>query len=130
MTHSPSEEQLDRLLGDFIERVTHVSAIVLASADGLHAASSGFDDPDDADRLSSVSSSLFSLDPVISRLSRGRTGNVRQITIEAEGGLMFVAYTAADLLLTVLTSREGDHDLIRNEMRLLDQEVGVVFRIV
>lgn len=124
MNGSPKKETLEKLLGDFVERVAGARAVAVSSTDGLSVHTYGIESPDDADHVSAVSASMFSLARGTNRLLGSTSDKARQIVAEAEGGLFFVTHPAAGALLTVLASHEADLGLIGYEMKMLGQSIG------
>jgi predicted regulator of Ras-like GTPase activity (Roadblock/LC7/MglB family) len=124
MSGKTTKEILDGLLRDFVERVAHVQAAVVASTDGIRMHSYGIDLTDDADQVSAISSSLFSLAKGADRLFTDGGGNARQVITEVDSGLVFVTHPAPGALLTVLASHEANVGLIGYEMNMLGKGLG------
>lgn len=119
---SPSREpDLGWLLSGLVERVPHTRSAVLLSSDGLKKAVSGLD-VQSAEQLAAIASGLFSL-------ARGTgikfDGNdvVRQVIVELDGTVLFVASAGSGSVLAVLAGRETDAGVLGYEMSQLIKSV-------
>lgn len=119
---SPSREpDLGWLLSGLVERVPHTRSAVLLSSDGLKKAVSGLD-VQSAEQLAAIASGLFSL-------ARGTgikfDGNdvVRQVIVELDGTVLFVASAGSGSVLAVLAGREADAGVLGYEMSQLIKSV-------
>ncbi|WP_088177536.1 roadblock/LC7 domain-containing protein [Nocardiopsis xinjiangensis] len=119
---SPGQEpDLGWLLSGLVERVPHTRSAVLLSSDGLKKAVSGLD-VQSAEQLAAIASGLFSL-------ARGTgikfDGNdvVRQVIVELDETIMFVASAGSGSVLAVLAGRETDAGVLGYEMSQLIKSV-------
>jgi len=115
------EPDLGWLLSGLVERVPHTRSAVLLSSDGLKKAVSGLD-VQSAEQLAAIASGLFSL-------ARGTgikfDGNdvVRQVIVELDGTVLFVASAGSGSVLAVLAGRETDAGVLGYEMSQLIKSV-------
>lgn len=115
------EPDLGWLLSGLVERVPHTRSAVLLSSDGLKKAVSGLD-VQSAEQLAAIASGLFSL-------ARGTgikfDGNdvVRQVIVELDGTVLFVASAGSGSVLAVLAGREADAGVLGYEMSQLIKSV-------
>ncbi|MER0241940.1 roadblock/LC7 domain-containing protein [Streptomyces sp. 796.1] len=113
---------LDWLLDDLTTRIEHIRHALVLSNDGLVTAASASLVREDAEHLAAVASGLHSL-------AKGsghhfQTGQVRQVMIEFEEGVLFVTAAGDGSCLCVLSHEEADVGQIAYEMALLVNRVG------
>ncbi|MFE6775816.1 roadblock/LC7 domain-containing protein [Streptomyces sp. NPDC057702] len=113
---------LDWLLDDLTTRIEHIRHALVLSNDGLVTAASTSLIREDAEHMAAVASGLHSL-------AKGsghhfRTGQVRQVMVEFEEGVLFVTAAGDGSCLCVLSHEEADVGQIAYEMALLVNRVG------
>jgi predicted regulator of Ras-like GTPase activity (Roadblock/LC7/MglB family) len=108
------EKDIGWLLRMLIERVPHTKSAVLLSSDGLTTAVQGLD-PDGADRLAAIASSLFSI-ARSAGTQFGGSGGVRQVVAELDDTLLFVSSAGSGSVLAVLAGRDADAGVLGYEM--------------
>jgi predicted regulator of Ras-like GTPase activity (Roadblock/LC7/MglB family) len=118
MNPEESNEKLSWLLTGLVERVPQARSALLLSADGLVRARTPDLSQDDADHMAAISSGLFSLAAGAGR-HFAESEAVRQVVVEMEGALMFVAAAGSGTCISVLTSDEADSGQIGFEMAQL-----------
>ncbi len=120
--------ELDWLLGDFADRVPHVTHAVAVSSDGLRLAATesllpaGSPTADRADQLAAVACGLVSLLAGAARLMGG--GGVVSNLTELDAGFMFSMAVSSGASLLVLASRQCDIGTVSYEMTELINKVG------
>jgi predicted regulator of Ras-like GTPase activity (Roadblock/LC7/MglB family) len=119
--HPGQESDLSWLLSNLVERVPHTRSVVLLSADGLKRAVSGLDD-ESAEQLSAIASGLFSLARGAG-LKFGGSEVVRQVIVELDDTLLFVASAGSGSVLAVMAGREADAGVLGYEMSQLIKSV-------
>ena len=122
MTATTTDNQLSWLLSDLIDRVPHARSALLASTDGIVRAWTPQLGVDDADHLSAIASGLWSLGSGASRKFVGG-GAVRQLVVEIDGGMLFVASAGFNTCISILTDNAADPGQIGFEMARLVQAV-------
>lgn len=113
-----SIQQLGWLITGLVERVPHARSALLLSADGLVRAYTQDLAKDDADHLAAIASGLWSLSAGAGR-KFADSDAVRQVNVELEGALLFVAAAGFGTCISVLTTDEADPGLIGYEMAQL-----------
>ncbi|WP_103501259.1 MULTISPECIES: roadblock/LC7 domain-containing protein [Streptomyces] len=108
---------LSWLLTGLLQRVPHTDSAVLLSSDGLVKASDGLDS-DAADHLAALASGLYSL-ARSAGIRFGDGGEVRQVVVELDTTLLFVATAGQGACLAVLAGREADAAVLGYEMAML-----------
>lgn len=118
MTNEESTHQLSWLITGLVERVPQARSALLLSADGLVRARTSDLSKDDADHMAAIASGLWSLASGAGRKFAG-SGAVRQVGVEMDGALLFVAAAGFGTCISVLTSDSADPGLIGFEMAQL-----------
>lgn len=118
MTNEESTHQLSWLITGLVERVPQARSALLLSADGLVRARTADLSKDDADHMAAIASGLWSLASGAGRKFAG-SGAVRQVGVEMDGALLFVAAAGFGTCISVLTSDKADPGLIGYEMAQL-----------
>lgn len=118
MTNEESTQQLSWLITGLVERVPQARSALLLSADGLVRARTPDLTKDDADHMAAIASGLWSLASGAGRKFAG-SGAVRQVGVEMDGALLFVAAAGYGTCISVLTSDSADPGLIGYEMAQL-----------
>ncbi|OII68119.1 roadblock/LC7 domain-containing protein [Streptomyces sp. CC77] len=116
---------LDWLLDGLVRRVPHARSAVLLSSDGLVKSVHGLD-TDSADHLAALASGLHSL----GRSAGSRFGDgedVRQVVVELDATLLFVAAAGSGSCLAVIAGRETDTAILGYEMTMLVKSVRPYF---
>jgi predicted regulator of Ras-like GTPase activity (Roadblock/LC7/MglB family) len=112
---------LDWLLSGMVQRVPYTRNAVLLSSDGLVKSVHGLD-PDSADHMAALASGLHAL----GRSAGVRFGDgdeVRQVVVELDSALLFVAAAGSGTCLAVLAGGEADAALLGYEMAMLVKRV-------
>lgn len=118
----PSQDtDLGWLLSGLVERVPHTRSAVLLSADGLKKAVTGLD-VESADQLAAIASGLFSLARGTG-VKFGGSDVVRQVVVELDDTLLFVAAAGSGSVLAVIAGREADAGVLGYEMSQLINSV-------
>lgn len=115
MNDEESTHRLSWLITGLVERVPQARSALLLSADGLVRARTADLTKDDADHLAAIASGLWSLASGAGR-KFAESGAVRQVGIEMDGALLFVAAAGFGTCISVLTSDTADPGLIGFEM--------------
>jgi predicted regulator of Ras-like GTPase activity (Roadblock/LC7/MglB family) len=115
-------DQLSWLITDLVRRVPHARSALLLTTDGLVRARTPDLEKNDADVLSAISSGLWSLAASTGRKFAG-DGGVRQVGVEMNGALLFVASAGFGTCITVLAGDAADPGLIGYEMAQLVRAV-------
>jgi len=118
MSNEESIRQLSWLITGLVERVPQARSALLLSADGLVRARTADLSKDDADHMAAIASGLWSLAGGAGRKFAG-SGAVRQVGVEMDGALLFVAAAGFGTCISVLTSDTADPGLIGFEMAQL-----------
>lgn len=121
-TNVSSDNELNWLLDDLVDRVAGARHAVVLSSDGLLLAKSAALSKDDSDHLSAMASSFQSLARETGRYFKG--GQVRQTMIEMDHAFLFVTAAGKGACLAVLGSEDADVGMIAYEMNLLVMRVG------
>lgn len=108
---------LSWLLTGLLQRVPHADSAVLLSSDGLVKAADGLDS-DAADHLAALASGLYSL-ARSAGVRFGDGGEVRQVVVELDSTLLFVATAGHGAVLAVLAGRDADAAVLGYEMAML-----------
>jgi predicted regulator of Ras-like GTPase activity (Roadblock/LC7/MglB family) len=115
-------DQLSWLISDLVRRVPHARSALLLSTDGLVRARTPDLGKDDADHLSAIASGLWSL-----AASTGRKfangGGVRQVGVEMDGAVLFVASAGFGTCISVLAGDNADPGVLGYEMAQLVRAV-------
>ncbi|GAA1112213.1 roadblock/LC7 domain-containing protein [Nocardiopsis metallicus] len=119
--HPGQESDLSWLLSNLVDRVPHTRSVVLLSSDGLMKAVSGLD-VESAEQLAAIASGLFSLSRGAG-LKFGGNETVRQVIVELDNTLLFVASAGSGSVLAVLAGREADAGVLGYEMSQLINSV-------
>ncbi|WP_149181682.1 roadblock/LC7 domain-containing protein [Streptomyces sp. TRM49041] len=112
---------LDWLLSGLVQRVPYTRSAVLLSSDGLVKAVHGLD-PDSADHMAALASGLYSLGRSAGARF-GDSGEVRQVVVELDSTLLFVATAGSGTCLAVVAGRETDAAVLGYEMTMLVKSV-------
>lgn len=110
-----SSQQLNWLIESLVERIPEARCALLSAADGLKRASTEGLSKDKADKMSAITSGLWSL-------GRGAgsdfadTEKVRQVIVELEGAMLFVVAAGFGTILSVLTNDKANPGLVGHEM--------------
>lgn len=112
---------LSWLLTGLVQRVPHSHSALLLSSDGLVKAAHGLD-PDTADHMAALASGLYSL-ARSAGMRLGDGGEVRQVVVELDTSLLFVATAGQGACLAVSAGRECDAAVLGYEMAMLVKSV-------
>ena len=118
-------QDLDWLVTDFADRIGHVAHAVVVSADGFALAFSATLPRGRADQLAAVTSGLAGFADGAARTCGA--GEVIQMAVEMEAGLMVTMPVSNSSTLAVLAAAECDLGLISREMSLLAERAGPEF---
>ena len=120
--------QLDWLLDDLVQRVSHVTKAVILSQDGMALAASKTLERDDAEHLAALAAGLQSLARGAGR-HFGGGGGVRQTIIEMESGYLLVSAAGSGTCLAVIAEPDADLGLVAYEMAILVGRSGEHIRV-
>ena len=121
---SSAAQNINWLIGNFVNQVPGVKEAVVVSADGLPMAVSEGLDRDAADRFAAVASGLIGL--AYGAAGRFGGGAVTQIIIEMEHAFLFVTGISDGSCLAVVADASSDVGLIGYEMAVLVERCGAV----
>jgi predicted regulator of Ras-like GTPase activity (Roadblock/LC7/MglB family) len=121
---SHEANNLNWLVGSFVDRVPGVVDAVVVSSDGLLMAMSPGIGRAGGDQLSAVASGLVSLTQGAARCFGG--GDVEQVLVELNAGYMVFMSISGGSSLAVLAAKPADVGLIAYEMTMLVKRVGAV----
>ncbi|RZT86727.1 hypothetical protein EV383_3625 [Pseudonocardia sediminis] len=116
------EQDVDRLVTDFVERVPGVAHAVVVAADGLPAARSAEVPDGRAEQIAAITSGLSALTAGASRVFHG--GQVGRTVVEMHHGTVIVTAIGHGAALAVLTAPQYDRELVREESARLGGRVG------
>jgi predicted regulator of Ras-like GTPase activity (Roadblock/LC7/MglB family) len=121
---STAADNLNWLVGRFVDGLPAVRHAVVVSSDGLSLAASDSVDRETAERLSAVSSGMIGL--AYGSAGRFGAGAVSNVIVEMENGWLFVTGIRDGSLMCVVTTREADIGSIGYEMAVFAQRAGEV----
>jgi uncharacterized protein len=121
---STAADNLNWLVGRFVDALPAVRQAVVVSSDGLSLAASDAVDRETAERLSAVSSGMIGL--AYGSAGRFGAGAVSNVIVEMENGWLFVTGIRDGSLMCVVTTREADIGSIGYEMAVFAQRAGDV----
>jgi uncharacterized protein len=121
---STAADNLNWLVGRFVDSLPAVRQAVVVSSDGLSLAASDSVDRETAERLSAVSSGMIGL--AYGSAGRFGAGAVSNVIVEMENGWLFVTGIRDGSLMCVVTTREADIGSIGYEMAVFAQRAGEV----
>lgn len=119
---SGSARNFNWLLSNFVRDVAGVREAIAVSADGFLLAGSAGRDRDGVEQFAAIVSGLTSLTNGAGSLLR--CGDVEQVIVEMQGGVLFVAAISDGSTLAVLGEKNCDMGLVGYEMTLLLDRVG------
>ncbi|WP_344681992.1 roadblock/LC7 domain-containing protein [Saccharopolyspora taberi] len=117
-----SDDELNWLLDDLVQRVVGARYAVVLSSDGLLLAKSADLSTEDSEHLAAMSSAFQSLAKQTGKQFRG--GGVRQTIVEMDHAFLFVTAAGSGACLAVLGEEDSDVGMIAYEMNLLVVRVG------
>lgn len=121
---STAADNLNWLVGRFVDALPAVRQAVVVSSDGLSLAVSDAVDRETAERLSAVSSGMIGL--AYGSAGRFGAGAVNNVIVEMERGWLFVTGIRDGSLMCVVTTRDADIGSIGYEMAVFAQRAGDV----
>ena len=122
---APAQQDPDRLLADFAERVPGVVRAAVVASDGVLLAVSDRAQPGQLEQLSAITAGLISLAGAAARIFDN--GAVTQaLVIMARCTLVVMAIDQGSSL-AVLTTATADLDTVAYEMTMLVEEGGSIF---
>lgn len=107
MSAVDSNQPLSWLIKGLVDRVPEARSALLSSADGLVTARTPDLQKDDADQLAAISAGLFSLGKGAGK-KFADSDAVRQVVVEFDGAMLFVAAAGFGTCISVLTSDKAD----------------------
>ncbi|MCA1220043.1 roadblock/LC7 domain-containing protein [Streptomyces sp. 8L] len=123
MASANASEQLSFLLETFASKTAGVRSVLVSSKDGLELAAHNLVEDGISDRLSAVTSGLFSLTKGVGSLLDG-DGTLKQNIAEFAGGFLFVVPGGPGANVTVLTDPSVDIGQIGFDIQLLVKQVS------
>lgn len=117
-----SVHEVNWLLDNLVDRVSHIKQAVILSRDGLTVGSSRGISREDAEHLSALAAGLQSLARGAGQHFNG--GEVRQSVIEMENAFLFVMAAGQGSCLAVLVAADADVGLVAYETAMLVKRVG------
>ena len=121
---NPAAENLNWLVGRFVQQVVAVRQAVVVSSDGLPLAVSDGVDRESAERLAAVASGMIGL--AYGSAGRFGAGAVSNVIIEMEHGWMFVTGIRDGSLMCVLAGPDADIGTIGYEIAVFSDRAGDV----
>lgn len=109
------------LLASLLTNVPKTTAALLTSSDGIPRAFQGMDQPS-ADRLSAIASGMCSLARSVA-VSSGRNEGVRQVVVELDQTLLFIAAAGPGGVLAVMAVPDVDAGVLGFQMAHLVKSV-------
>jgi predicted regulator of Ras-like GTPase activity (Roadblock/LC7/MglB family) len=114
--------ELNWLLDDLAQRVSHIEQVLMLSRDGLAVGSSSGLGREDAERLSAIAAGFQSL-------GRGAAeyltaDRVRQIIVEMSGKFLFITASGEHGCLAVVTAEGADLGMVAYEMAMVANRVS------
>src|SRR5260370_25431556 len=119
------QQDLDRLLTDFAERVPNVLRAAVVTPDGVLVAASDRTQPDDLEQLSAITAGLISLANSAAQIVDN--GAVIQALVTMKRGTLVIMAIDHGSSLAVLTTATADLDMVAYEMTMLVEESGNLF---
>ena len=117
-------ENLNWLVGRFVQQVAAVRQAVVVSSDGLPLAVSDDVGRETAERLAAVASGMIGL--AYGSAGRFGAGAVSNVIVEMEHGWMFVTGIRDGSLMCVVTSKQADIGTIGYEIAVFADRAGDV----
>ena len=117
-------ENLNWLVGRFVQQVAAVRQAVVVSSDGLPLAVSDDVGRETAERLAAVASGMIGL--AYGSAGRFGAGAVSNVIVEMEHGWMFVTGIRDGSLMCVVTSKQADIGTIGYEIAVFAERAGDV----
>jgi predicted regulator of Ras-like GTPase activity (Roadblock/LC7/MglB family) len=117
-------ENLNWLVGRFVQQVAAVRQAVVVSSDGLPLAVSDEVGRETAERLAAVASGMIGL--AYGSAGRFGAGAVSNVIVEMENGWMFVTGIRDGSLMCVVTSKQADIGTIGYEIAVFADRAGDV----
>jgi len=126
-TQDPADDQqdLDRLLAGFAQRVPDVLRAAVVTSDGVLLAVSDRTKPDDLVQLSAITAGLISLASTASQVVDN--GAVIQALVTMKRGTLVIMAIDHESSFAVLTTATADLDMVAYEMTMLVEESGSLF---
>jgi predicted regulator of Ras-like GTPase activity (Roadblock/LC7/MglB family) len=114
--------ELNWLLDDLAQRVTHIEQVLMLSRDGLAVGASSALGKEDAERLAAIAAGFQSL-------GRGAAeyliaDQVRQIIVEMSGKFLFITSAGQHGCLAVVTAAGADLGMVAYEMAMVAKRVS------
>lgn len=128
MAPTNTSEQIRFLLESFANKTTGVKSVLVSSKDGLKLAAHNLVDDGVSDRLSAVTSGLFSLTKGAGAYLDG-DGALRQNITEFVGGFLFIVPGGPGANVTVLTDSSVDIGQLGFDIELLVKQVSHVLSV-
>ena len=116
------QQDLDRLITDFTERVPNVLHALVVSSDGVPVAVSGGIQPDHLEQISVITCGLISLACGAGRIFDG--GAVIQALVAMERSTLVIMAIDDGSSLAVLTTAAAHLDVVAYEMTMLVEQAG------
>ncbi len=117
-------DNLNWLVGRFVQQVAAVRQAVVVSSDGLPLAVSDGVDREASERLSAVASGMIGL--AYGSAGRFGAGAVSNVIVEMENGWMFVTGIRDGSLMCVVAGRDADIGSIGYEIAVFSDRAGEV----
>jgi uncharacterized protein len=117
-------DNLNWLVGRFVEQVVAVRQAVVVSSDGLPLAVSDAVDRESAERLAAVASGMIGL--AYGSAGRFGAGAVSNVIVEMEHGWLFVTGIRDGSLMCVIAHGDADIGTIGYEMAVFAERAGDV----
>lgn len=128
MAPTNTSEQIRHFLETFANKTPGVTSVLVSSKEGLELAAHNLEDDGVSDRLSAVTSGLFSLTKGAGAFLDG-DGALRQNITQFVGGFLFIVPGGPGANVTVLTDSSIDIGQIGFEIELLVNQVSHVLSV-
>jgi uncharacterized protein len=119
------QQDPDRLVTDFAERVPDILRAAVVASDGVLVAVSDRAQPDQLEQLCAITAGLVSLASAAARISDG--GAVTQALVTMARGTLVIMAIDQGSSLAVLATATADLDTVAYEMTMLVEEAGSIF---
>ncbi|MEV4919672.1 roadblock/LC7 domain-containing protein [Streptomyces tirandamycinicus] len=123
-----TDESLDWLLGNLLERTPGTRHALVLSRDGLKLCRTPELSVDQADQLAAIAAGIQSLSHGASIEFGDGSGGVRSAMTEFYGGILFIVEAGEGAHLAVVAAEDADAGLIGHNVSELVEQIGVHLR--
>jgi hypothetical protein len=119
------QQDPDRLVTGFAERVPDVLRAAVVASDGVLVAASSRIPPGEQEQLSAITAGLISLARAVAQMFDD--GTVTQALVTMARGTLVIMSIDGGSSLAVLTTATADLDMVAYEMTMLVEQAGSIF---